>query len=663
MAGNSNVPPEHELANADEWSWDIGQPRISTNARNAIHDQRPSRAQQPPLEERPIVGASQRELPHRLPKPPQASRRGTFRPPPPPTHPHNVHTTARKRNSHQLQTSDRSDLTSKVSHQQTKEHLFPRVRPRDYREEDRSEMRAKIAEGDRIITSQPVPPFEYPFQLVFLWPDGTIDIQTLIRDFNDSAINDMRLQFKCHIDFKIPTRAIVCQTIRESDIFLLQKRLEGLHREILSKWDNSNTINVVNLPSSAICMSKVALLPVSDSPADGQFCALDGYPLDEEFHSSIDERATLSRLSNEQMMRKAIFLQLQELRLTRQHVRMRLNIGKLALKRKKRPKDGRAYGLEEFEEMMSQELTQMTMNRVPLRKFDWMTLNNTCLSSGLCNSPEETFSSKFDFVDPKTQQTLRLEIDYYSNQLTNEIEITQRRWLEIAASGKQLSILEMNVLDFERYDLQFLITANDFSTNRAIQKQLLSFENSVRFEPVHEPGLSISDRRAKFQVFANKGPDSVHETCTTTYNLTGTNFKIDVIRHNTFLPSRGLPKPPEPKFEWSFSVYDPVWDVLLGELSNLAPGEEVSWIRTLGSFFPSGQDDRGKSGFNDFAETVARVLAFLNEQAIPTPKGKKAISKVGSGGTNEGSLGNSSGLTDWVVGIVSGEAASNGGPS
>ena len=289
-----------------------------------------------------------------------------------------------------------------------------------------------------------------PHQLVFLWPDGPIGLDSLDRDANKTALDEMRRRYRCFIEFDNSNNAIVCSTMTESDIFLLQQRLEGVYREIVSKLDSANTINVINSPRSSIHKARVDLKPVSSSPADGGLPILTGDPPEASSKEALDQEAKESREANERLMCEATEIQLQELRLTRQHVRIRLNIGVMALKIYRRPLDGTVHTLQEFEEMMGEELTSMAMRRIAIGCYSKDHLHFTCLESSLFSDPEEIFSAKFDFVG-NDRKVLRLEIEYkVSDIVTKEVEILNRRWLEMAEQGKQLNVLEMNVLDFSR---------------------------------------------------------------------------------------------------------------------------------------------------------------------------------------------------------------------
>lgn len=92
----------------------------------------------------------------------------------------------------------------------------------------------------------------------------------------------------------------------------------------------------------------------------------------------IDRRRSKSIRANNRLMRKAIEICIKDLRLTDHHVRMRLNIGEMYLSRYRNSANMKfvrsnrmgqpdqryyQYSVEEFEEMISEELAEMELRK------------------------------------------------------------------------------------------------------------------------------------------------------------------------------------------------------------------------------------------------------------------------------------------------------------
>lgn len=167
------------------------------------------------------------------------------------------------------------------------------------------------------------------------------------------------------------------------------------------------------------------------------------------------------------------------------------------------------------------------------------------------------------------------------------------------------------------YDLQFQITALRRCTNPVILSQLGDFEASVTFTPPDYGLLSEVVRRSKFKS-STRSPDVIREKSTATFSIKDSNLKFELARYDTFRAPSPLPSlknhASKPTSEWSFALYDPEWDTKLGELAYLEAGQEVSWPRTLRTFFPGPHKGLGTSkvGFKNFVAEVGMVTTILS---------------------------------------------------
>ncbi|KAL9623112.1 MAG: hypothetical protein Q9160_002626 [Pyrenula sp. 1 TL-2023] len=519
--------------------------------------------------------------------------------------------------------------TSVGTRQTAKPHnSFAKIRPQGLGDEERSEMRDVVAKDIAQYTQVLEPGIALPFELWFFWPDGAIDIEKLHSEYDISVFKDIRTNLRCRVTFDIPSKIIRCYAANEKDLPKIQQRLLGLYQEFTSKWNDQNAVNLLTVPTFQNYSNWINV-PVRTSGNAGGRLAIP--ELDEERPASylkdeIDRRRSKSLRANNRLMRKAIEICIKDLRLTDHHVRMRLFIGEMCLSRYRNSANMKPvgssrmgqpdqcyyqYSLEEFEEMISEELAEMELRN----RFKYATVLNEVSHSDLFGSPQMHYTNEFDFIEPDTKRALRLVVEYMYSHTLGELEVTQRRWLEVPPNEKHLTL---NVIDFESYDVQFVVTAFSRSKNPVISSKLSSFENSVTFKSPPEGLLSEVRRRSRYKPDP-RAPDIVRERCVVTYPIKGSNLSLELARCDTFkAPDANPYKLVEPasSSEWRMALYDPEWDSKMGELAYLGAGQEVTWPRTLKTFFSmknSPPSESAKAGFKKFVADVEMIKAFLEQ--------------------------------------------------
>lgn len=225
-------------------------------------------------------------------------------------------------------------------------------------------------------------------QLWFFWPDGAVDIEKLKSDYDRDLLREVRSRYHCRIAFDVPGKIVRCSTEKEGDLELLQDRLLGLYREFTSRKNDLNVINFFNIPTFKNYSDwinvpvKAAKDSAKKGPAGGT-ARLVKPELDEERpashrHDEVYRQRFKSLRANNRLMRKAIEACIKELRLTEERVYMRLRIGEMFLSRYRNAANmkpvsnahvGEAdqryyqYSLDEFEDMISEELAEMELRK------------------------------------------------------------------------------------------------------------------------------------------------------------------------------------------------------------------------------------------------------------------------------------------------------------
>lgn len=176
------------------------------------------------------------------------------------------------------------------------------------------------------------------------------------------------------------------------------------------------------------------------------------------------------------------------------------------------------------------------------------------------------------------------------------------------------------LIDAKSHDVQFLVTAFSRSRNPVISTKLSSFENSVTFKPPEEGLLSDIRRRSRYKPDP-RAPDIVRERCVVTYSIKDSNLRFELARCDTFKAPDANPfrlVESASTSEWRLALYDPEWDSKLGELAYLGAGQDVTWARTLKTFFPIRgvlPSESSKAGFKKFVADVEMMKAFLDERS------------------------------------------------
>lgn len=182
-------------------------------------------------------------------------------------------------------------------------------------------------------------------------------------------------------------KLIRCYAVKESDLTVLHQRFLGLYREFTSKWNDLNVINFFNIPTfknysdwiniPAKATKDHGIKDLTGGPSRLAKPELDTERPALERRDEITRQRSKSLRANSRLMRRAIEVCIKDLRLTKQHVRMRLKIGEMFLTRYRNSANMKPittprididqryyqYSLEEFEDMISEELAEMDLRK------------------------------------------------------------------------------------------------------------------------------------------------------------------------------------------------------------------------------------------------------------------------------------------------------------
>ncbi|EXJ84785.1 hypothetical protein A1O3_05457 [Capronia epimyces CBS 606.96] len=483
----------------------------------------------------------------------------------------------------------------------------------DGRAEHRLERQSKQRAFDDLLRQVSL---DYSYEAAFVWPKE-LDIEDFA-NYHADVLDQLRSTYHCRVGFQSEgAQTIVIGANSERDVVNIMNRVLNLIKEIVSRRDHLVTVNLVHPPHHSIYRDRVGLQD-RDPLTDSYLPTLHGMPAPDEVKWVKERRRT--HINNRKKIKKTIDASIKRLRISQQHVRMRVVFGELGFKLFQRPSDGSGtYSFDDFFSMVTKGRTKLSMNSIPVRQGDITELPDVLDSMDAFHNGTEFYGAFFDFPATNSSATLRLET-LIKPVGEEDYEFLERRWVEF---GDTVSRLQVSLFNFERPDYQITIDAFPMHSNKQIKGQMMAqFQNDITFKRPPDGIKAPPHRRVKYPP-GQKGLKTVSELTVKKWRFKDTDGFFE-LRRKELYDERQVQYSSSPvETRWHALYYYPEWDNLMGEFGTLKPGEDVSWPISVATFFPESGVADGRAlpqGFKNFINEVEEIQDLLAEAIAQVAK-------------------------------------------
>ena len=167
-----------------------------------------------------------------------------------------------------------------------------------------------------------------------------------------------------------------------------------------------------------------------------------------------------------------------------------------------------------------------------------------------------------------------------------------------------------------------------------VRRQLAKFEDSIRFTP-NANALTVEEPQPCTHFLWSIGNlQVVKEKTIMHFDIDSTTYRFSIIRTDTYKIDALKRTRQLQSSDFEFVIFDPDWDSNLSEFATLAPGQEVTWKRSIMTFFNKPFDttsDDINEGFYRFLEVVEKVVGMVQRALAGDVESSEGSEKGGSG--------------------------------
>ncbi|KAJ9633722.1 hypothetical protein H2204_006719 [Knufia peltigerae] len=490
--------------------------------------------------------------------------------------------------------------------------MWSKLNAMDGRTEQRLDRQNKQQALNRHIRDAELP---FTVQAALLWPRD-VDIYEF-QEANEDALEQLRGTCVCHIAFQCTDlQHVIIETYFEKEMMKLTSRILNLIKETVSKREQVSRVSMLHLPGFEIYRDRVGLRD-KDPQSDSYLPTLHGNLAPNEPEYSAKRLKSLS--SNRVKIKHILDTSLKRLRMSQQYVRMRVVFGELGFTLFQKPEGGaETYSFEDFSKMVTSGRTKLSLNNLPVRQGKILDLPDVLDSMDAFSGRTETYGAYFDFAG-KGFSTLRLATSFVPNAM-GEVDTLEQQWLEI---GEKVSMLEISMLSFDRPDLQITLDAFPLYSGAESRPEMEKFRLHVSFSPPKD-GIKADTQRHVHYIQAFNQVRKVHELTMLRWRFRQTDGIFELRRKDVYDETKLYQHPQPVESRWHVLYYYPEWDNLMGHFSTIKPGEDISWSKSVATFFPES-DSTGRAlpkGFKKFMAEVEEIQGLLGEAINRVDKGK-----------------------------------------
>ncbi|KAJ5135767.1 uncharacterized protein N7515_005045 [Penicillium bovifimosum] len=456
------------------------------------------------------------------------------------------------------------------------------------------------------------------YTLAFLWPmDGpTVDhCLTARREILDS----IRLKYDVNIYAKpgAPDYLFISGNSQRV-IGIIASRLRELWQSLFMQCDTEMKLFLVGPPPPELMRTHVILQKC------GQFtrAVLCGPELAPDVAAKWKATADRLKLSNKNAVTGRLKNALHILPEFQGFLQMRVKFGTFALQQWRRPEDGASYRFSEFREMVSHRNAEgRLLPGIQLQQeelFERITASQILKPWGQDKFDSLTklqpkYTAEFDYKASRDTM-IRVEVRLSLPRASEEFEVNGIRCFKpqpINAPVDRQMPMQISMIDFERSDWQFEVKALELCPDSDITPELQKFMRSIAFQwnPTAKSITSVPQRKAKF--IRGARVTRFVEKAALYMQVKGTPYVFELARFDEYNYVAGHWSLTA-NVSWGASLYDPMWDDLLGEKAK--PGIlRIPSDKALSVFFPSPEKEQRQSD-NKQTEEEAREEAETRDR-------------------------------------------------
>lgn len=459
---------------------------------------------------------------------------------------------------------------------------------------------------------------DYAVEAALLWPKD-LDMEEFEK-LNMQVLDQLRDTFLCRIGFQTSeVQHVAIEANSELDAVQIINRVLNLIKENISRRDQLVMVNLVHLPDFSIYRDRVGLQD-RDPRTSSYLPTLHGNLGSNEEAWAKERRMT--HVSNRKKIKKTLNASIKRLRISQQHVRIRVVFGELGFTLFQKPAAGAdTYSFEDFHTMVTKGRTKLTLNNLPVRQGDITDLPDILDSMDAFGDRTEYYGVFFDFPAATANTILRLDAVIYPSG-NDDFEIREQRWVEFSDN---VAKLQVSLFNFERPDFQVTVDAFPLYSGKLIKRHMQEFQNNISFErPVN--GIKTLPRRHIKYPHGQSGLQTLSELTMVRWRFKHTDGFFELRRKDIYdeRPGKNSPAPVETR--WHAVYYYPEWDNLMGEFANVRPGEDITWAKAVATFFPESNLNDGRAlprGFKNFITEVEEIQDLLAEAIWMVGKAKE----------------------------------------
>lgn len=549
----------------------------------------------------------------------------------------------------------RFQLDALVDNMESTMSSWEKIRGVDARMEDRAlENCQKEALMNKILVH--AEGVDYRFGFYLLLPPG-FDLYEFIDAHDQTIIDEFRKTYcPCLVKYDRAARLVMTFATTEETVLALSQPVRYLVDSFASRSFRKVRKNLVRIFARTLYPSTFRLKAQPTAKVALALPQGEYYPPantivnDQRWHCQLRVTGELAEI-----LQKS----LGELKLPRTQVQMRASFGHFGLERYLHPANGKdVFLFGDFCETIRSSDTILRLLGLHSMPPEYSHNLNVVLQNQGFLEPVTTHAVYFDFHPAQLEcAVMRLVCEYAC--FDTEVEITDMKWIEHETRADS-NVVEVNVysLDVAQPSWQFQIGASVVYDNKIIPPSLRKFQNSIRITT--DPLTTSATGPRPHVAFMHPETDQlcqVSEVTIWTYHSTRNNGVFELRQTHT----RGRPldhtmggkmqgktedetrsrmvakkrdeqeekigdemmemeestvgnKNSSDKTTWSAAYYYSDWPILLAEFARPGSANDVSWERSIDTFFPDPHDGRsfGMSGFVRDVEELQRILASVH---------------------------------------------------
>lgn len=460
---------------------------------------------------------------------------------------------------------------------------------------------------------------EFEYEAYLVWPKDH-DLEAYLNKYEPSTLKDVAKTYGCRFkhERKSLPRFTNIQATAEANLLSVFQRLINLVKEMVAQKARGTHGNFCRLPSYEAQRAEVVIAQIGDNRSPFR-PALSGSDKKEEDKEKWENMTKLVMKQTRTEIRSSMDWFFKALYVSQCHVRLRVSFGEILLREFTRSKKGNlTFDFDEFLGVLYGKRTEVY--DPVLHDFNGHTasLVDTLFVMQEFQHPEESYRQVFEFKGTDVTNRLRLEIEMQPGYDFDEPEVYGQRWLSFKTYGQNENVLGLKMLDFEKPGFAIRADAYDIFTNDNIIKDMAAFRNAVSYKPSRDGVKAYPKLRSTFA--SHPKLVSVTEFTSTKFHFKDTDGILEFRREDTYMQDTGQPSKLPDKTRFELFYYYPEWDHLLGQLSDIKPGEDVPWERDIKTFFPDHMDaDRPRSlpkGFKAFMQELYEIQDLLEKALL-----------------------------------------------